>query len=232
MKYKIGDRVRVVRDNTIPDSVFIGATGVLIESTDGLFPYNVRFDKPIDDERECVYEEDEIVFCDSRLKKLLIIGSARHGKDTFAEMLKAQFGYSFKSSSEAAAEIFIYKELKDKYGYQTPNECFEDRVNHRAEWYDMICEFNRVDRAKLAKEIMKTSDIYVGMRDNAEIEECLSQKVFDLVIGVYDYRKPEEDKSSFNINLWEKADIIIPNSGSLEDLLRRVKALESLLYVS
>jgi len=163
------------------------------------------------------------------MKKLLIIGSARHGKDTVAEMLNQHFGYTFKSSSQAASEIFIYDALREKYGYNTPEECFNDRGNHRAEWYDLICEYNREDKAKLAKGIMASSDIYVGMRDDAEIVECLRQGVFDLIIGVYDNRKPEEAKDSFNINLWEKADIIIPNSQGLKQLEWRVLNLEPLL---
>jgi len=71
------------------------------------------------------------------LPKLLIIGHARHGKDTLAELLRDTFELKFVSSSQAASDIFIFDELKDKYGYTTPEECFEDRVNHRAEWYDM-----------------------------------------------------------------------------------------------
>lgn len=164
-----------------------------------------------------------------KLKKLLLVGSARHGKDTVAEILKEEFGYTFKSSSQAAADIFIYDRLKDKYNYSTSEECFEDRVNHRAEWYNLIVEYNREDRAKLAKGIMASCDIYVGMRDNEEIEECLRQGVFELIIGIYDPRKPEESRDSFNINLWEKADIIIPNSQGLDELRERVIKLKNLL---
>jgi hypothetical protein len=76
-----------------------------------------------------------------KLPKLLIIGHARHGKDSMAEILQENFGLKFKSSSEAAAEIFIYDVLKGKYSYKTPQECFKDRVNHRAEWHQLICEY-------------------------------------------------------------------------------------------
>lgn len=156
--------------------------------------------------------------------KILIIGSARHGKDTLAEIL-SDYGLTRRGSSEAAAEIFIYDTLKDKYHYTSPEQCFEDRVNHRAEWYDLICEYNYHDKARLAKDIMKTSDIYVGMRDNAEIEECQRQGLFDLIIGVYDPRKPLEPPDSFNIDLWSKSDIVIPNSGTLDDLKAKVAKL-------
>ena len=116
--------------------------------------------------------------------KLLILGSARHGKDTLAELLRDHFGFKFISSSQAAADIFIFDELKEKYGYSTPEECFEDRVNHRAEWYNMICDYNKTDRAKLAKGILERADCYVGMRDKFEIEESMKQGLFDLIIWV------------------------------------------------
>ena len=117
-------------------------------------------------------------------KKLLILGNMRHGKDSFAELLNKHFGLTFKSSSQAATDIFLYDTLKDKYGYTTPEECFEDRVNHRAEWKDLICHYNKDDRAKLAKEILKNSDCYVGMRDRAEINECMKQGLFDIIVWI------------------------------------------------
>ena len=157
--------------------------------------------------------------------KLLIIGHARHGKDTVAEMLSKNFGLTSKASSMAASEIFIYDLLKEKYGYKTPEECFEDRVNHRAEWYDLIVEYNSEDRTRLASKILERYDIYTGMRNSIEIEKCQEKGLFDFVIGVYDGRKPHEPKDSFNIDLWEAADFVIPNGGTLEQLEDKVGKL-------
>jgi hypothetical protein len=162
------------------------------------------------------------------MKKILIIGSARHGKDTAAEILWELFGYTFESSSMAAARIFLYKALKDKYGYKSFQECFEDRVNRRVEWHDLITEYNKDDKARLAKEILKESDIYVGMRSGTECDECLKQGIFDLVIGIYNPRLPEENRHSFNINLWEKSHIVIPNSTTIEDFRNRIIKLEKI----
>lgn len=156
---------------------------------------------------------------------LLIIGHARHGKDTVAEMISSLTGFKFESSSSAAARIFIFDNLKDKYGYKDFNECYEDRMERRKEWYDLICDFNKDDKSKLAKEIMKDSNIYVGMRSNEECEKCLSDKVFDLVIGVFDPRKPLEPSTSFNIDLWSKSDIVIVNKGTLVELEKKVKLI-------
>lgn len=157
-----------------------------------------------------------------KLPKLLLIGSARWGKDSMAEILQEHFDLKFKSSSQAAAEIFIYDALKEKYGYATPEECFEDRVNRRSEWYQLICEYNIEDKARLAKDILKHTDAYVGMRDSREIKECLKQGIFDLVIWVdASDRLPPEDKSSFNIDKSD-ADIIIENNGTYDEFKEKV----------
>ena len=163
------------------------------------------------------------------MNKLLIIGHARHGKDTVAQELKDLYGYTFESSSVVASRIFLYDTLKEKYGYTSPEQCFEDRANHRAEWHDLICEYNKDDKARLAKDILKNADIYVGMRSDEECEECLRQGVFDLVIGVFDPRKPLEPRDSFNINIWDRSDIIIPNHQGLAELRNRILKLEPLL---
>tara|TARA_R110000782_G_scaffold21299_1_gene57308 strand:- start:10447 stop:10956 length:510 start_codon:yes stop_codon:yes gene_type:complete len=158
----------------------------------------------------------------NKFPKLLIIGSARHGKDSMAEILSEKFGLKFASSSQAASDIFLYDTLKDKYGYKTSEECFEDRVNHRAEWYEMICDYNKDDKARLAKDILKVTDCYVGMRDREEIEECMRQGLFDLIVWVdASDRLPIESKDSFNIDK-SCADIIISNNGTYEEFVKKV----------
>jgi hypothetical protein len=164
-----------------------------------------------------------------KLPKLLLLGHARWGKDSMAEILQEQFGLKFKSSSQAAAEIFIYDKLKEKYGYNTPEECFEDRVNHRAEWYQLICDYNIDDKAKLAKGILEHADVYVGMRDYREIRECINQNLFDLIIWVdASERLPLEDVSSFNIKKSD-ADIIIENNGTYDEFKEKVIRLGNAL---
>jgi dephospho-CoA kinase len=161
--------------------------------------------------------------------KLLIIGHARHGKDSLAEILNEHFGLKFISSSQACADIFIYDTLKEKYGYKTPEECYEDRMNRRQEWYEMICEYNKDDKARLAKEILKYNNTYVGMRDSSEIKECLKQGLFDLVIWVEaSKRLPMESSNSFNITPSD-ADIIVDNNGTYEEFKEKTLRLGSLL---
>ncbi len=162
--------------------------------------------------------------------KILVCGHAKHGKDTFAELLNEHFGLTFKSSSQSAADIFLYDALKDKYGYKTPEECFEDRVNHRAEWKDLICDYNKDDRAKLAKEILKNSDCYVGMRDRAEINECMKQGLFDIIVWIdASDRLPLEPADSFDIDK-SCGDIIIENNQDYETFKEKVLRFGRVLY--
>lgn len=160
-----------------------------------------------------------------KFPKLLILGHGRHGKDTFAELLRDHFGLVFISSSQAAADIFIYDVLKDKYGYTSSEECFNDRSNHRAEWYELIKDYNEYDRARLAKGILERANCYVGMRDRGEIKECINQRLFDLIVWVdASERLPLEPPDSFNIDI-TCADIIITNNGTEEEFKEKVMRL-------
>ena len=162
--------------------------------------------------------------------KLCIIGSMRMGKDTMAEILRDEYGMTFESSSQSASDIFLYDLLKEKYGYETSEECFEDRHNHRQEWYEAIKEYNKDDKAKLAKGIVGRTGCYVGMRDREEIKECVKQKLFDLIVWVdASDRLPEEPATSFNIDK-SCADVIIENNGTYEEFYEKVLRFGDIVF--
>lgn len=162
--------------------------------------------------------------------KILIIGHARHGKDTLAELWRDEFGMTFCSSSMKAAEIFIFDELKGKYGYSNFEECFNDRVNHRAEWHDLICEYNKNTPSRLAREIIKDSDCYVGMRSKLEIMSCQVQSMFDLVVWVdASKRLPLEGSNSLDISSIF-ADVVLENNLGLHEFKRKANILGKLIF--
>ena len=162
--------------------------------------------------------------------KLCIIGSMRMGKDSMAEILRDEFGMTFESSSQSAADIFLYDLLKEKYGYETSEECFEDRHNHRQEWYEAICEYNKDDKARLANGIVERTGCYVGMRDREEIKECIKQGLFDLIVWVdASDRLPEEPATSFNIDR-SCADVIIENNGTYKEFYEKVLRFGNTIY--
>ena len=146
--------------------------------------------------------------------KLLIIGHAQHGKDTAANYLRDFHGFRVADSSRRAAEIFLFDKLRAKYGYADFEECYQDRVNHRAEWYSEIQAFNAEDRTRLARNILSDSDVYVGMRCPNEIKACVDAGLFKHVVWVdAQQRMPPEPKSSFAIDE-SIADIWIDNNQS------------------
>ena len=162
--------------------------------------------------------------------KILILGEARSGKDTLAEIWNKEFGITFESSSMAAAKLFIYDELKEKYGYTSFEECFEDRMNRRKEWYDLICGYNINDPSKLARHMMQTSDIYVGMRSDVEVLECRDKKVFDLIIWVDAGKRVAPESSESCTVSEEDADITVTNNKSQEEFTKKAITLGKILF--
>lgn len=164
----------------------------------------------------------------SEALKLLVIGHARHGKDTVAELLRDRHGLTFQSSSFFAAEQVCRPYMAERgVVYRTFDECYADRVNHRAAWHDAIVEFNRADPALLAKEILKVANVYVGMRSHREY--LAARDLFDAVLWVdASQRMPPEPATSMNIPFDDDM-IVIDNNADLHSLQREVdRAITSL----
>ncbi len=162
--------------------------------------------------------------------KIVILSHARWGKDTLAEFLNKTHGMTFKSSSEEANELFLFEKLKDKYHYTTLDECFQDRVNHRKEWYDEICAYNSVNKTRLAESIISKVDCYVGMRDYDEFQGARIKNLFDVIIWVdASERLPEESIESFSIPK-HYANYVIRNNGTLEEFEQAALELGNIIY--
>jgi hypothetical protein len=150
--------------------------------------------------------------------KLLVIGHGRHGKDTVCEMLKDKYSYSFESSSQFCSKLFIFDMLKDKYGYYNEEECYADRHNHRAEWYDAICAYNVPDASRLGREIFAAHDIYCGLRNKREFHAMRNTGVFDYAVWVdRSDHLPLEAPTSMSLEQW-MSDFTLDNNGTLEEL--------------
>jgi hypothetical protein len=165
------------------------------------------------------------------LPKLLIIGHGRHGKDTVCDILRDHYGFQFQSSSEFCAQKFIYDRLQHKYGYASYAQCYQDRHNHRAEWYDMIHAYCADDYARLGRDIFAKNDIYCGLRNKAEFHAMRNTGVFDYCIWVdRSDHLPPEPQDSMNLEIW-MANHVIDNNGDLKDLHRNTCDLaDYLLY--
>lgn len=174
----------------------------------------------------------------SGLPRLLIMGYARHGKDTVCELLRDLYGFRFTSSSQFCAERVVFPALQERYAeltimekpdvpiYETAQQCFDDRANHRKLWYDLITAHNTPDLARLGREIFEGHDVYCGIRNAREFHALRNAGVFDVAIWVDASARglPAEGKDSCTVEPW-MADFVLDNSGSLDDLSRNLGAL-------
>lgn len=152
--------------------------------------------------------------------KLLVVGHARHGKDTFGEIARDNFKLNFESSSEFMCERVIFPMLKEEHSYKTALECFKDRINHRDKWFKIITEFNTPDLTRLSRNILKEAEIYVGMRNAEELKA--SRHLFDLVVWVdASERLGSEPSSSMTITS-DMCDVILTNNETLNKFKTKV----------
>lgn len=147
--------------------------------------------------------------------KILILGHGGAGKDTTAEIIRDLYGLTFLSSSRATCEEVVFPALKDLHGYESPEECYNDRHNHRQEWFDLISNYNTPDKAALARLILFRSDVYVGLRCPVEFEA--SRHLFDHVIWM-DASERVPSEPSMRIEYDPDTMILIDNNGSECDL--------------
>lgn len=157
--------------------------------------------------------------------KVMVLGYARHGKDTVCELL-SKTGARFTSSSWFCAERIAFPALKDKYGYADVQACFDDRHNHRAEWYDLITTFNTPDLTRLGRAIFEEHDVYCGIRNARELHALKNAGIYDVAIWVdaSERVKSVEDRSSCTVEPW-MADFVLDNNGTVEDLQRNLESL-------
>lgn len=161
---------------------------------------------------------------DLKRPKLLVLGYARHGKDTVAEILHRKHGFRFISSSEFVGRECIWQAWGSM---QYPNfeAMFEDRVSWRELWMQMISDYNTPDKTKTARTMLERGyDMYVGMRRFDELEA--SRNLFDYVIWVDRSEHLPPETGSMDITernaQW---DFKIDNNGTLENLDRNVDSL-------
>ena len=158
--------------------------------------------------------------------KVLILGHARHGKDTVGAMIAEHWKVPVQETSKWISENYMFRMLRGKYGYASHEECYEDRGNHRGEWYDLICMFNQHNPRRLAEAMLRDNDVYIGIRSTRELVAALP--LFEYTIFVSNPRVEPEQNSSCDITQREMlscCDHHILNDGTLDDLYKKVRDL-------
>jgi hypothetical protein len=150
--------------------------------------------------------------------KLAVCGPGRCGKDTVSHWLKRHTHLCYQCSTSEAATTLCFVALRKKYGYETPEQAFADRVNHRKEWAEIIWAHNQPDGLTLYRDMLGETDILNGIRRGGELEALRQNSMLDLVIWI-DRNVPEDESCEITV---DDCDIVIPNHGTLEELYQRL----------
>jgi len=163
------------------------------------------------------------------MKKLFVLGHARHGKDTFADMIAERVpNLKTVSSSAFVGGQAVFPTLRDRYGYKTFTECFDDRFNHRKEWHELISAYNECDPSRLARELFNVADIYVGLRCIVELEHARDLAALTVWVDRSNFLPPESaDSNTITAN---DCDLVIPNNSTLDDLAARADRFVAAFY--
>lgn len=176
--------------------------------------------------------------------RIMVMGYARHGKDTVSDLLREKYGLRFTSSSQFCAERVVLPHVKQAWSewhrtaadprpkkpafpdYDTVEECFDDRGNHRELWFNLITQFNTPDLTALGQAIFEGHDVYCGIRNAREFHALRNAGVFDVAIWVDAEERvgSREDRSSCTVEPW-MADFVLDNNGTLADLERNLDVL-------
>lgn len=172
-------------------------------------------------EKKVTYAPIAVTSVHHRKPRLLIMGHARHGKDTVCELLRDDYGYRFTSSSMFCAEQVVLPAARSDRSmpfYADAQACFNDRSNHRKFWFDAITAYNTPDKSRLGREIFAEYDVYCGIRNADEFEALKLAGAFDFAIWVdASKRAPSEGTDSCTVTP-NMADFVLDNNGPVEDL--------------
>lgn len=150
--------------------------------------------------------------------KIMIVGHARHGKDTAADVLGRHLGCKPLASSWVACETFLFDELTDRgFRYFDAKTAWDDRLVNdkmRALWFELIKKYNDTEKTRLMRDIYNRSDIYNGLRNHEELLAGYDAKLIDLCIWIdASGRLPAEPTTSMTVTP-DMADIVIENNGT------------------
>lgn len=158
--------------------------------------------------------------------KLNINGYAQHGKDTVAGLFKGFGLRTINISHEIAKDIM--KELPSIGPYESWEQAYEDRVNHRVEWYNFIRSKCENDKTYYVRKALQLGDIHCGHRHWSEF--YAGRELVDATIWVDASKRglSKEDPASCELDPTDH-DFVIDNGGTLAETLEQVGSIVTLI---
>jgi cytidylate kinase len=153
---------------------------------------------------------------------IAICGPGRCGKDTMADRLVEKWGYTYAGTTSTV----ISREIAQREGI-TFEEAHAQRHQRREEWFRVGIELRGRDAAALAREVLKTGNLVVGVRDYNEMFAVIEEGLADIVIWVA-RDVPHDPTMHYGP---EMCDIVIENRLSLEAFHSRIDRLAKALGI-
>lgn len=154
--------------------------------------------------------------------KIGIVGHGRAGKDTAAEYLRDFHGLRYTHGTSRWAATIVWAAMtRTGHGYDTVEECFEDRHNHRELWARIIGRHNASDPTRMYRECLENQDILTGLRLRHEFEACKSAGICDVWLWI------ERPGIAVDPTCQVKAsdcDYLINNDGTLAEFHAKIDA--------
>jgi cytidylate kinase len=151
------------------------------------------------------------------LKRILIVGHSRAGKDTACEHLAkiTQLRFAGTTSLYLARYVALRLGVSEQDAYRT-------RHLNRNLWNRVGKEIRKQDPALLIRESLANADIVGGVRDLEEITACRRNQLVDLIVWIDNNRVREDSTVKFTA---KECDVILPNHWTIEEFHGRIERL-------
>ncbi len=159
-----------------------------------------------------------------QVKRILLVGYGRAGKDAGLEALSAMTGLK----NAGTTSLYLAKYVAAELGI-TETEAYKARHQHRETWFRIGQELRKNDPGILLREALLKGDLCGGVRDLEEIVFARENRVVDLIVWVQNVRTGIDKTVKFGP---EHCDVIVQNNGTLDEYhekLRRLAAFAGLV---
>lgn len=144
---------------------------------------------------------------DLPLKRILIVGPSRCGKDTACTFLARITRLRFAGSTS----IYLAPFVAEKLGV-SPEEALRTRHQNRNLWNRVGRAIRQTDPGYLVRRSLENAEIIGGIRDVRELKICQESKMIDLIIWIANKRSRTDTTLQF---AEEDCDLTIPNHSDL-----------------
>lgn len=151
------------------------------------------------------------------MKKLLIVGMGRSGKDTALDYLASITTLRNAGTTSKYLTKYVARELG-----VSEEKAYAERHQNRQFWKDLGDSIRQGDPTLLIREALAEGDMTGGVRDVIEIAGAREEKLFDLIIWVQNDRVPVDPTVTFGP---EHCDVIVQNNGALQEFYEKLDRL-------